>query len=117
MSRTGLAPSEQGAPPTAPTRLTRALLGPSDGARRCKLVLELDETGSLTLLSHETGAGALAAWGEDDEEVTVRLDAGATARLALALLAERLKGRRDALQALAELCEAHGLESETARWT
>ena len=79
--------------------------------------LELDASGAITLLFHEMGAGEDAAWGADDEEITVHLDAEATSRMAFALLAAILKGRTDGPRALISLCEAHGVHPEVANWT
>ena len=107
-------PPETRAPDTPPRV---SLLPPSDGARFRRLTLELETDGGITLLHHDMGGSDEAAWGGDDEELTVRLDPADAARLAFALLAERLKGRSDAVQALLTLCETHDVEAVTARWT
>ena len=89
----------------------------SDGARYRRVSLALEPDGALLLTSHETGASLEAAWGLDDEEVTVRIAPDQLTRLALALVAERLAGGKDAVQTLNELCDEHGVDSRTACWT
>lgn len=88
----------------------------SDGARYRRVALAL-EGGDLVLSSHETGASLEAAWGLDDEEITVRIAPDQLARLALGLLAERLAGGDDAVRALSELCDEHGVDYRAACWT
>jgi len=96
---------------------TRHLLPPSDGARYRQLSLTLDSGGGLTLTFHEMGASLEAAWGADDNEVSVALDRDALARLALALIAERLDGRSDGLERLQALCQRHAVDYKLACWT
>jgi hypothetical protein len=88
----------------------------SDGARYRRVALAL-EAGDLVLSSHEMGASLEAAWGLDDEEITVRIGADQLARLALGLVAERLAGGDDAARVLAELCDEHGVAYRTACWS
>ncbi len=92
------------------------LTPPSDGARYRRVALVL-EGGDMVLSSHEMGASLEAAWGLDDEEITVRIAPDQLARLALALVAERLAGGEDAAQALSDLCDEHGVDYRTACWT
>jgi hypothetical protein len=88
----------------------------SDGARYRRVSLALED-GALVLTSHEMGASLEAAWGLDDEEITVRIAPDQLARLAQALIAERLAGGDDAGAVLGELCEEHGIDYRTACWT
>ena len=88
----------------------------SDGARYRRVALALDG-GDLVLSSHELGASLEAAWGLDDEEITLRIAPDQLARLALALVAERLAGGEDAVQGLSDLCDEHGVDYRTACWT
>jgi hypothetical protein len=89
----------------------------SDGARYRRVSLALEAGGDLLLTSHEMGASLEAAWGLDDAEITLQIAPAQLARLALALVAERLAGGDNAVQALAELCEEHGVDYRTACWT
>jgi hypothetical protein len=89
----------------------------SDGARYRRVSLALEKDGALVLTSHDMGASREAAWGFDDEEVTVQIAPDHLAQLALALVAERLAGGKDAVQQLNELCEEHGIDCRTACWT
>jgi hypothetical protein len=89
----------------------------SDGARYRRVSLVVDESGALTLHTHEMGASPWAAWGVDDEEVTLSVAADQVARLALALAAEVLKDGQGASARLAEICEAHDVPCRIACWT
>ena len=89
----------------------------SDGARYRRVTLLIEADGSLTLRAHEMGAASEAAWGLDDDEVTLTVPAGQVARLALALAAELLAGGADAIDRLDELCAAHDVPHRLARWT
>jgi hypothetical protein len=89
----------------------------SDGARYRRVSLALEQDGAMLLTSHEMGASLEAAWGLDDEEVTVRIAPEQLARLALTLVAERLAGCKDAVQQLNDLCDEHGVDCRTACWT
>src|ERR1700722_12552612 len=73
------------------------LLPRSEGTHYRQLTLELDAGGALSLTWHETGAAPEAGWGVDDNEVMLRVRAGAVARLAFALLQERLQGQAEGL--------------------
>lgn len=95
---------------------TLELAPASDGARYRRVFLALEADG-LLLSSHELGASLEAAWGADDEEVTVQIETRELARLALALVAERLAGGQDAVRALTELCDEHGVDYRGACWT
>jgi len=93
----------------------------SDGARYRRVSLALEADGALLLTSHEMGASLEAAWGLDDKEITVRVAPDQLARLALALALALVAGQlalgKDAVQALSDLCEEHGIDSRTACWT
>jgi hypothetical protein len=103
----------------------RALTGPfdvelsgrSDGSRYRQTALAVEKDGAVTLSAHEMGAGLEAAWGADDEERTVSIPAEVVAKLAVALLAERLRGEADPIGALVDLCDAHGVAHRVACWT
>src|SRR5271167_2809099 len=86
----------------------------TDGARYRRVTLTLEAGGALVLQSHEMGGSLEAAWGVDDDEVTVSVPAEAMGRLTLALAAELLKGGRDAVDRLAEICDAHDVPFRTA---
>ena len=102
----------------APPSIERLELAPpSDGARYQRLTLELEADGSLRLTSHVLGGSLQAAWGADDEEVTVRVSASQMGRLALAAAARCVHGRSDAVEALIELCDANDVPFEAVMWT
>jgi hypothetical protein len=88
----------------------------TDGARYRRVTLMLGGDG-LILSSHEMGGSPEAAWGADDDEVTVSVPPQALGRLTLALAAELLKGRKDAVDRLAEICRAHDVPFRAASWT
>jgi hypothetical protein len=89
----------------------------SDGARYRRVTLAIEGDGAVVLSAHEMGAAAEAAWGLDDEEVTLSVPADQVGRLALALAAEMLKGGKDAVSRLAEVCDAHDVPCRIACWT
>ena len=89
----------------------------SDGARYRRVTLAVDSTGALSLRTHEIGDGALAAWGVDEEEITLSVPEGQVGRLALALAAEVLKGGDGAVQRLSEICESHDVPCRIACWS
>jgi len=89
----------------------------TDGARYRCVTLTLEGDGALILSSHEMGGSLEAAWGMDDDEVTVSVPPEALGRLTLALAAELLNGRKDAVDRLAEICEAHDVPFRAASWT
>jgi len=89
----------------------------SDGARYRRVTLAIERNGSLTLLAREIGADAEAVWGLDEEEVTLSIAPDQLGPLALALAAEVLKGGRDAVRRLADICEAHEVPCRIACWS
>jgi hypothetical protein len=89
----------------------------TDGARYRRVTLTLERDGALVLCSHEMGGSLEAAWGLDDDEVTVSVPPEAIGRLAVALAAELLKGGKHAVDRLAEICEAHDVPFRTTCWT
>ena len=104
--------------PSAPAGWQTIELAPrSDGARYLRVTLLIEPDGALVLRSHDMGATQEAAWGLDDDEVTLSVPAGQAGRLALALAAEFLAGGADAIVRLAELCEARDVPYRLARWT
>lgn len=112
-------PADGGAPIAKPgeTIRTRRLLAPTDGARYRRMVLELTAEGGVTLHFHEMGGSEEASWGDDDQEITVRLDARSTARLAFEVIGDALQGREDGVAAFRALCDAIGVEPVVANWT
>jgi len=89
----------------------------SDGARYRRVTLAVDARGTLTLGTHQIGDGGLAAWGLDEEEVTLSVPPDQVGRLALALAAEILKGGEGAVKRLSEICEAHDVPCRIACWS
>jgi hypothetical protein len=79
--------------------------------------LDLGGDGGVTLRFHEMGAGDAAPWGADDEEKTVRLGPGDTARVAFELLAELLNRREDGVGRLVAICNRYGVHPVVASWT
>jgi hypothetical protein len=97
--------------------LSRELSRRSDGARYRRVTLTIEGSGAITLNAHEMGGGADAAWGLDDDEVTLSVPADQVARLALALAAEILDGGKDQVSRLAEICEANDVPCRIACWS
>ena len=91
------------------------LLPRTDGGRYHSVTLAIE--GGVVLRSHQMGATREDAWGLDDEEVTLSVPADQVGRLALAVVAELLKGDREAVTRLAEICEAHDVACRVACWT
>jgi len=89
----------------------------SDGARYRRVTLAVEESGAITLAAHEMGAGPGAEWGLDDEEVTLSVASEQVARLAAALAAEILKGGKDAVGRLAQICETNDVPCRIACWS
>jgi hypothetical protein len=89
----------------------------SDGARYRRVTLVIDQNGALTLDAHQMGAGSWAAWGMDDEELTLSVAPEQVARLALALAAEILKDGQGAAQRLAQICEDYDVPCRIACWS
>jgi hypothetical protein len=93
------------------------LLRRSDGPRYRRVTLIVARSGALTLNVHDMGATLEAAWGLDDEEVTLSVSPDQVGRLALALAAEVLKGGADAVGRLGDICEARDVPCRIACWT
>jgi len=93
------------------------LAAKSDGGWRRTVNLQAEPDGALVLTSHVMGAAPQAAWGADDEEITVRISPEEATKLAFALLVERLRNRPAPARVLIELCEAHDIACEVANWT
>jgi hypothetical protein len=89
----------------------------SDGAGYRRVTLVVDAGGVLTLAAHEIADGALAAWGLDEEEVTLSVPPDQLGRLALALAAEILKDGEGAVQRLSDICEAYDVPCRIACWS
>jgi hypothetical protein len=102
----------------APSREETIELAPrSDGARYRRVTLLLEPDGALVLRTHEMGASLAAAWGLDDDEVTMSVPADHLGRLALSLAAEFLTGGDGAITRLADICAAWDVPCRVARWT
>ncbi len=101
-----LPPSE--AEPPAPRRegRRRVSLWFTDGTRYGCVDARIDRSLGLEIRQRDMGAGVRDAWGEDEHEAVLNLSPTAVAELALVLLAERYRGRADALEAIEALCEA-----------
>ena len=108
-------------PPTAngaAVRPERRELGRrSDGARYRRVTLAIDREGSMTLKTHDMGAGPCDAWGLDDEEVTLSIHSDQVSRLALALACEFLKDGKRAVKRLTRICQAYDVDCRIACWT
>jgi|SRR5580693_3001025 hypothetical protein len=89
----------------------------SDGGRYRRVSLSVAGDGGVTLRSHEMGAHPDAAWGLDDDEVTLSVAPAQVARLALALAAEILGGGEGAVARLAQICEDHDVPCRIACWS
>jgi hypothetical protein len=101
-----------------PTRTESIELAPrSDGARYRRVTLSVEPDGEVVLRSHEMGASDEAAWGLDDDEVTLSVPPDQVARLALALAAELLKGGAGAVARLSDICEAYDVSCRVGCWT
>jgi len=99
------------------TPRTLELAPRSDGARYRRVTLVVERSGAITLNAHEMGAGPGDAWGLDDEEVTLSVAPDQVSRLALALAAEVLKGGRDAVTRLSEICATNDVPCRIACWS
>jgi hypothetical protein len=93
------------------------LLRRSDGPRYRRVTLIVERSGALALNVHEMGATLEAAWGADDEEVTLSVSPDEVGRLALALAAEVLKGGADAVARLGDICDSNDVPCRIACWT
>ncbi len=89
----------------------------SDGARYRRVTLAIERSGAISLNALDMGAEPDAAWGLDGEEVTLSVPPDAVNHLALALAAEILKGGKDAVTRLAEICEANDVPCRIACWS
>ncbi len=89
----------------------------SDGARYRRVTLAVEASGSITLCAHEMGAAPGAEWGLDEEEVTLSVAPEQVARLAAALAAEILRGGKDAVARLAQICETNDVPCRIACWS
>lgn len=102
----------------APFRAATIELAPrSDGARYRRVTLRIEPDGGLVLGSHDMGASLEAAWGLDDDEVTLSVPVDQVGRLALALAAEILSGGAGAIARLADICADYDVPCRIARWT
>ena len=98
--------------------LQRLELAPrSDGARYRRVTLAVERDGAVSLSSLEIAGTPAAAWGLDDEEVSLSIPPDQVARLALALAAEILRGEPSAVKRLAEICEANDVPCRIAAWS
>jgi hypothetical protein len=98
-------------------RTVRTPLWAMDGARYGRVDVRLTPDGGLEVRRHEMGAGDRAAWGDDDHEAVLEVAPRDVAQFALAMIKEAYAGRRDALEALLDLCEDHGVDVRHAVWT
>jgi len=110
------------APPASPAMANRdgrrrVSLWFTDGARYGCVDARIDRGLGIEIRQREMGAGVRDAWGEDEHEAVLSLSPAAVAELALVLLAERFKGRADALEAIEALCEAADIEAVHKVWS
>jgi hypothetical protein len=89
----------------------------SDGGRYRRVTLAMESDGALTLNALELGAGPGAEWGLDEEEVSLSVPPDQVGRLALALAAEILKGGKDSLNRLADICDRNDVPCRIACWS
>jgi hypothetical protein len=89
----------------------------TDGARYRRVTLSTERDGSVTLNCLDLGAGPGAEWGLDEEEVSLSVPPEQVGRLALALAAEILKGGKDAVNQLADICERNDVPCRIACWS
>lgn len=88
-----------------------------DGARYDRVDASILPGGGLRIRRRDLGPGEFAAWGEDEHEATLELSPEAVAALVLVLLKANFTGRADALEAVRDVCEAHGVEAQYGLWS
>ena len=93
------------------------LLPRSDGVRYRRLTLIVEQNGAISLNAHQMGASLEAAWGLDDQEVTLTVPPQHVARLALALASEILRGGEASVTRLEDICEANDVPCRIACWS
>ena len=89
----------------------------TDGARYGRCDVAATHQGGLEITHHDMGASDRAAWGGDDNELSLTLTPAAAADLAIALVRDRFGGQADALRAIAAYCQAHDVEAALRPWT
>jgi len=89
----------------------------TDGARYGRSDVSATADGGLEITHHDMAATDRAAWGEDDNELSLSLTPAAAAELAIALLRERFGGRSDAIEAIGAYCESNDIEATLSAWT
>lgn len=94
-----------------------ARLWSADGVRYERIDAQVLDDGRLRVRLQALGGSVRAAWGEDSAEKVLEIAPRDLASLTLALLAERLGGRRDAFEALRALCETHDIAVRLEDWT
>jgi hypothetical protein len=108
---------DQGLDQRPDERLGLDLSPRSDGPRYRRVTLAVEANGAITLSALEMGAAPDAAWGLDEDEVTLSVASDQVPRLAVALAAEILKGGKDAVARLAEICETNDVPCRIACWS
>jgi hypothetical protein len=94
-----------------------ASLWRTDGARYSRSDAWASARGGLRITHHDMGAAEYAAWGEDDNELSLELTPSEAAKLATVLLRDRFGGRSDAFEAIRAYCEEHDVEATLSQWT
>ena len=94
-----------------------ALLWRTDGARFGRAEVAATARGGLEITQHDMGGADQAAWGADDNELSLTLAPAAVAALAVVLLRERFGGQAGALEAIRAYCDASGVEATLGAWT
>ena len=77
--------------------------------------LELTSEG-LDLSALDMGPTVEATWGDDDYEFGVRIKTADLPKLAYALIADRYRGRQDAVDCIRELATRAGIEPNFWSW-
>lgn len=96
-----------------PAELTRH---ENEGGKQ-SITLEALPDGSLQLFYYDIGECARRMFGDSDYEAWLTIPPTEISKLALALLAEKYRGRLDALSDLAAFCAAHEIPNDRGVWT
>jgi hypothetical protein len=89
----------------------------TDGARYGCVDARIDRGLGIEIRQREMGPSVRDVWGDDEHEATLCLSPAAVAELALVLLADRYKGRADALEAIEALCQAAEINPVHKVWS
>lgn len=101
------------ADPPMPVELYRQ----EDDGGKTLITLETLADGALQLFYHDVGEQARITFGDGDYEAWATIPAAELPRLAVALLAERYRGRSTALSEFRAFCASHAIAVESASWS